>query len=241
MTTRQGRSLARTRSESVDITVSVMRQELERAGTFVVAVDARRSWFRYHQMFADMLQLQLRRSAPGELSALHSIAAGWYAEHGHAVEAVRHAQAAQDWSPAARLLSDNLLGLVLDGQRATARELLAGFSASAVTADAERTLALVSLGAAELWFLRTEEAERHLEQAVAPARRGGRLARRHGWTEEPIVAVAYLALGVTKVWQMRLEEAEPLLDHAELQGGLGGWHPPRSGGGWGVVPPRKNS
>jgi hypothetical protein len=37
-----------------------------------------------------------------------------------------------------------------------------------------RTLALVSLGAAELWFLRTEEAERHLEQAVALARRIGR-------------------------------------------------------------------
>jgi LuxR family maltose regulon positive regulatory protein len=42
------------------------------------------------------------------------------------------------------------------------------------------------------------------------------LARQHGWTEEPTVAVAYLTLGVTRVWQMRLEEAEPLLDQAEL-------------------------
>ena len=40
-------------------------QELAETGTFVVAVDARRSWFRYHQMFADMLQLELLRSAPG--------------------------------------------------------------------------------------------------------------------------------------------------------------------------------
>jgi LuxR family maltose regulon positive regulatory protein len=95
-------------------------QELAETGTFVVAVDARRSWFRYHQMFADMLQLELLRSAPAELPALHSIAAGWYAEHGHMVEAVRHAQAAQDSSLAARLLSDHTPGLALGGQSATA-------------------------------------------------------------------------------------------------------------------------
>jgi LuxR family transcriptional regulator, maltose regulon positive regulatory protein len=310
-------------------------QELEQAGAFVVSVDARRSWFRYHKLFAELLQLELRSSAPGELPALHGAAAQWYAEHGHVVEAVRHAQAAQDWGLAVRSLSDRMLDLVLDGQGATARELLAGFPAGAVTADAElaalvagdqvtrgsleaaerhltlatggsasvpadrrgrfelvlailrlsvasqrgdlpvvveqaqrllapaqaadaaplvngageelRTLALVSLGTAELWFLRAEEAERHLELGVALARRIGRpfleasalahsawaasfrsfalaversteateLVQRHGWTEEPAVAVAYLTLGATKVWQMRLEEAEPLLDHAE--------------------------
>jgi LuxR family transcriptional regulator, maltose regulon positive regulatory protein len=311
-------------------------QELEQAGAFVVSVDARRSWFRYHQLFAELLQLELRRSAPGELPALHGAAAGWYAEHGHAIEAVRHALAAQDWGLAVRLLSDRMLGLVLDGQGAIVHELLAGFPAGAVTADAElaallagdevtqgsleaaeqhlalasgesaasvpadrrgrfkvalavlrlsvasqrgdlpvaveqaqrllapaqaadaaplgtgaaedlRTLALVNLGAAELWFLRAEEAERHLVLGVALARRTGRpfleasalahsawaasfrsfalaversteateLAQRHGWTDEPAVAVAYLALGATKVWQMRLEEAAPLLDHAE--------------------------
>jgi LuxR family transcriptional regulator, maltose regulon positive regulatory protein len=310
-------------------------RELEQAGAFVVSVDAHRSWFRYHQLFAELLQRELRCSAPGELPALHGAAAQWYAEHGHVVEAVRHAQAAQDWGLAVRWLSDHMLDLVLDGQCATARELLAGFPAGAETGDAElaalmaadevtrgsleaagrqlslatggsasvpadrrgrfevvlailrlsvasrrgdlpgvteqsqrllasgnaadtaplvtaagedlRTLALVSLGAAELWFLRAEEAERHLEQGVALARRVGRpfleagalahsawaasfrsfaltveraavateLAQRHGWTEEPAVAVAYLALGATRVWQMRLEEAVPLLDHAE--------------------------
>ena len=80
-------------------------QELEEAGAFVVSLDARRSWFRYHRLFADLLQLELRGSAPAELPALHDAAAGWYAEHGYPVEAVRHAQAAQNWVLAARVLS----------------------------------------------------------------------------------------------------------------------------------------
>ena len=54
-------------------------QQLEQANTFVVALDARRSWFRYHQLFADLLQLELRGSAPAEVPALHAAAAGWYA------------------------------------------------------------------------------------------------------------------------------------------------------------------
>ena len=86
-------------------------QELEEANAFVVSLDARRSWFRYHQLFADLLQLELRRTAPGEVTALHRAAAGWFAGHGYPVEAVRHAQAAQDWALAARLLADHWPGL----------------------------------------------------------------------------------------------------------------------------------
>jgi LuxR family transcriptional regulator, maltose regulon positive regulatory protein len=306
-------------------------QDLEDAGAFVIATDARRSWFRYHRLFADLLQLELRRTAPCELQVLHAVAAGWLAEHGHPVEAIRHAQAAGDWGMGARLLADHFLGLVLDGQGATAHELLTAFPADAVTADPElaalrasdevnrgsleaaqrylaratqgstsvsadrrgplqaalgilrlslarergdlpavveearrllapaadtaqpelsdelRALALISLGVAELWALRAEGAERHLERGTELARQIGRpwleitglahgawaasfrsfgvsvdrstqaieLARKHGWTEEPVVAVAYTALGAVRVWQVRLEEAEELLGNAE--------------------------
>src|SRR6267154_1891030 len=54
-------------------------QELEQANAFVVSLDATRSWFRYHQMFADLLALELRRTAPGEATALHRAAASWFA------------------------------------------------------------------------------------------------------------------------------------------------------------------
>ena len=68
--------------------------ELEQANAFVVSLDARRTWFRYHNLFADLLQLALRRTAPDDVTSLHNVAARWYADHGYVVEAIRHAQAA---------------------------------------------------------------------------------------------------------------------------------------------------
>ena len=91
-------------------------QDLEAAGAFVVSLDADRSWFRYHQMFAGLLRLELRRTAPGEVTGLHAAAAGWLADQGFAVEAVRHAQAAQDWELAARLLAGHWPACIWTGR-----------------------------------------------------------------------------------------------------------------------------
>jgi LuxR family transcriptional regulator, maltose regulon positive regulatory protein len=138
-------------------------QQLEQANTFVVALDTRRSWFRYHQLFADLLQMELRGTAPAELPVLHAAAAGWYAQHGYLVEAVRHAQAAQDWGLAARVLSDHWVGFGLNGLGATAHELLARFPAGVIAADAELAarMAGVKLGRGSL-----EEAERFVVLAT---------------------------------------------------------------------------
>jgi LuxR family transcriptional regulator, maltose regulon positive regulatory protein len=151
-------------------------RELEQANAFVVALDAQRSWFRYHPLFADLLQLELLDTArQDELAGLHGAAADWFAEHGLAVDAVRHAQEAQDWSLAARTLFDHWFGLVLDGQAATAEELLAGFPAGLITTDAELT---ALLAARELNAGSFADAERNLERAeqrcasVPPGRRG---------------------------------------------------------------------
>jgi LuxR family maltose regulon positive regulatory protein len=134
-------------------------KDLEEANAFVVSLDAARSWFRYHHLFADLLQLELRRTEPGEVAALHELAAGWFAAHGFAVEAIRHAQAARDWGLAARLLADHWPGLHLGGRTATVHALLAGFPAGARAADAE----LAALVAAdELAHGSPEAAERYL-------------------------------------------------------------------------------
>jgi len=134
-------------------------QDLEATNALVVSLDADRSWFRYHQMFADLLALELRRTAPGEVAGLHQAAAGWFAEHEHPVEAVRHAQAAQDWGLAARLLACYWPGLYLDGQVTVIHELVAGFPAEASATDAE--LATVAAGD-ELARGSLEAAERYL-------------------------------------------------------------------------------
>src|SRR5262249_7316149 len=96
-----------------------MLQDLEGADGLGVSLDAARSWFRYHHLFADLLQLELRRTAPGEVVTLHELAADWFAGHGYPVEAVRNAQAAQDWGMAARLLADHWAALYLGGREAT--------------------------------------------------------------------------------------------------------------------------
>jgi LuxR family transcriptional regulator, maltose regulon positive regulatory protein len=152
-------------------------QDLEQAGAFVMPLDAERSWFRYHQMFADLLQLELRRTAPGEVTGLHRSAASWFAGNGHPAEAIRHAQAARDWGLAARLLADHWPGLHLDGQDATVHELLAEFPADLLPTDAE--LAVIA-AADELARGSLEAAERYLALAgraspSAPGTRRGQL------------------------------------------------------------------
>jgi LuxR family maltose regulon positive regulatory protein len=149
--------------------------DLEAASAFVMSVDAARTWFRYHHLFADLLQLELRRTASGEVRALHQAAARWFTDHGNPVEAVRHAQAAQDWASAAQLLADHWPSLQLDGQAATVHALLATFPAEASAADPE----LAVLAAAdELATGSLTRAERLLglaergRPAVLPARRG---------------------------------------------------------------------
>ena len=138
--------------------------DLEKAGAFVAAVDPRRSWFRYHSLFTDLLQHELRRTESTQVTALHGVAARWYAANEYPVDAIRHAQAASDWGLAVRLLSDHWVDLYLDGRVGTVQELFAGFPASVVAADAELTV-LTAAGDLEQGSLR--RAERRLALATA--------------------------------------------------------------------------
>jgi len=117
-------------------------QELEDANAFVTALDVGRSWFRYHQLFADLLQLELRRTSPAMVSPLHRAAALWYEQEGYVVEAIRHAQAVRDWPLSTRLLTDNWFDMALDGRMGTVGELLTAFPDDVAASDA--ALSLVS-------------------------------------------------------------------------------------------------
>jgi LuxR family transcriptional regulator, maltose regulon positive regulatory protein len=153
--------------------------DLEAAGAFVVSVDTQRSWFRYHQLFADLLRLELRRAEPGAVAGLHAAAAGWFEAHGFAAEAVRHAQAARDWPLATCLLAAHWPALHLDGQAAIVHELVAGFPVEthapnpelAAVAAADE-LAQGSLETAERYV---SLAERHAESVPADRREYARL------------------------------------------------------------------
>jgi LuxR family maltose regulon positive regulatory protein len=138
--------------------------DLEDANAFVVSLDPARTRFRYHRLFADLLRLELRRRLPEELPALHRLAAQWLTEHGEIVDAIRHTQAAGDWSAAARLLADHSFSLTLDGQAQTIESLLHAFPPGAVTEGPDIPLARAT---SELAGGRLDEAAAHLTVAEA--------------------------------------------------------------------------
>jgi LuxR family maltose regulon positive regulatory protein len=79
-------------------------ESLDRRGLFVVALDERREWFRYHHLFADVLQAQSVREDPDRARTFHLRASAWYEEHDSPAAAVRHALAGGDLERAAGLL-----------------------------------------------------------------------------------------------------------------------------------------
>ena len=182
--------------------------ELEDANAFVVSLDPGRTWFRYHHLFGDLLRLELRRTLPDEMPALHRRAAGWFSEHGQVVEAVRHTQAAGDWSDAARLLADHSFSLTLDGYAQTMQALVRAFPAgedhpelALVRASADVVQGRLDQAAAHLAIAEAyaqaapPDRQRRLRVATASLRLS--LARRRGNLAGVIEQVSFLASPVT--------------------------------------------
>jgi LuxR family transcriptional regulator, maltose regulon positive regulatory protein len=80
--------------------------QLEKANLFIVSLDTRRQWFRYHHLFADLLHQRLHQSEIDQVDELHTKASQWYEENDSKEEAVNHALEANDNSRAAQLISD---------------------------------------------------------------------------------------------------------------------------------------
>ena len=81
-----------------------MLQALERDNLFVVPLDDKRHWFRYHHLFADVLRARALAEQPRQVPVLHQQASAWFERHGLPSDAVRHALAAEDFGRAADLL-----------------------------------------------------------------------------------------------------------------------------------------
>lgn len=69
----------------------------ERRNLFLVPLDERREWFRYHHLFADVLRAHLEERTPGAAMVLHRRASDWYANGGYPDSAIQHALAARDY------------------------------------------------------------------------------------------------------------------------------------------------
>jgi LuxR family transcriptional regulator, maltose regulon positive regulatory protein len=109
--------------------------ELEASNLFVVPLDDHRQWYRYHQLFADLLQLQLVAREPGLVPVLHRRAAAWHQAAGQIDQAIGHASAAGDLAEAATLVARHWASHWLGGQRATVARWLEGLPEAAILAD----------------------------------------------------------------------------------------------------------
>lgn len=78
-------------------------EKIERANLFVVPLDNQRCWYRYHRLFADVLQARLIKNQPEQIVVLHQRASEWYEQNGLLHEAIQHALSAEDFERAARL------------------------------------------------------------------------------------------------------------------------------------------
>jgi LuxR family maltose regulon positive regulatory protein len=69
-------------------------EAIERANLFLVPLDEVRGWWRYHQLFAELLQARLQKQRPERVLELHRAAATWHDRHGLVDDAIRHTLAA---------------------------------------------------------------------------------------------------------------------------------------------------
>ena len=82
-------------------------EQMESRNLLVVPLDRRREWYRYHHLFRDLLQAELRRREPDLVQDLHSRAAAWYEANAMPEAAIEHAQAAGDNDCVARLVLEH--------------------------------------------------------------------------------------------------------------------------------------
>jgi LuxR family maltose regulon positive regulatory protein len=89
---------------------------LEASNLFVIHLDDKGLWVRYHHLFQDFLQNELAsRITGGEIAVLHSLASAWYADNGLIDEALRHALSAGDVMSAAQLVEQNIYRILRTG------------------------------------------------------------------------------------------------------------------------------
>ncbi|ESA35301.1 atp-dependent transcriptional regulator [Leptolyngbya sp. Heron Island J] len=81
-----------------------MLETLERGNLFIIPLDNKRQWYRYHHLFADVLQAHALKECPEQMPVLHGQASKWYEQNELFSDAIRHALAAKDFEHAAGLI-----------------------------------------------------------------------------------------------------------------------------------------
>lgn len=79
-------------------------EQLQRGNLFLIPLDDKREWYRYHHLFADVLRMHLIAEHPDQVPVLHRRASEWYEQNGLTADAIRHALVAKDFKHATELI-----------------------------------------------------------------------------------------------------------------------------------------
>jgi LuxR family maltose regulon positive regulatory protein len=94
-----------------------MLDRIERVNYFLIPLDARHEWYRYHHLFRELLRHELERREPRRAAELHERAGRWFLDAGMVSEAIAHLTAAGELGVASELIADHWLALTNAGQR----------------------------------------------------------------------------------------------------------------------------
>jgi LuxR family transcriptional regulator, maltose regulon positive regulatory protein len=98
---------------------SAQLEALQRGNLFIIPLDDKRHWYRYHHLFGDVLRMRLTAEQPDQVAVLHRRASEWYEHNGSMENAIRHALAAGDFARAADLVEMVMLDMRRNRQFAT--------------------------------------------------------------------------------------------------------------------------
>ncbi|EKU96501.1 ATP-dependent transcriptional regulator [Leptolyngbya sp. PCC 7375] len=145
-----------------------MLETLERGNLFIIPLDNKRQWYRYHHLFADVLQAHALMEWPERMPSLHGRASEWYEQHDLFSDAIRHALAAQDFERAADLIEQVWPTMRRRQQEATVLSWIKALPDPLIRARPALSVAyaLVLLNAGQLEEVETrlQDAERGLVQ-----------------------------------------------------------------------------
>jgi LuxR family maltose regulon positive regulatory protein len=186
-------------------------EHLDRARLFLVPLDDRRKWYRYHHLFADLLRSRLQRSErAGEIAALHLRASAWYEREGSVSEAVSYALASSDEQYAADLVARHWQDMFHRGNQIPLCEWIEALPERVVRADPALGIAYVLAircsptapqDGTEYWKGWTRSIEKALADQQADAENAGS-------TVNNDVLAGYLAM--LRAWDFGRDPADDL-------------------------------
>jgi LuxR family maltose regulon positive regulatory protein len=141
---------------------------LESNNLFVVPLDEERRWYRYHQLFADLLRKRLRQTDPASEAELHARASRWYEQADLPYPAVDHALRVPDYARAGRLLADSAEAILNRGEYSWLLQSIRKLPAAQAQAHPELYIVEATILASTGYLNEAEECLRSFEEH-APA------------------------------------------------------------------------